>query len=83
MFTIKNRAILVSGMEWMSGEKEMLLRLYNAGPEKEKLVVKWQSLVPKSIYLSNLWGDRLKEVTQPIIMFPHDFITLRIVGYSY
>jgi len=81
LFTIKNRAILVSSMEWMPGE-EMLLRLYNAGPEKEKLIVKWESLVPKSIYLSNLWGDRLKEVTQPIIMFPHDFITLRIVGYS-
>ncbi len=56
----------------------LLLRLYNAGGQPETINLKGLLFPGRKVYLSNLKGEPLAQVTRPFRMLPWEVVTLRV-----
>lgn len=56
----------------------LLLRLYNAGGQPETINLKGVLFLGRRVYLSNLKGEQMTQVTRPIRMLPWEVVTLRV-----
>ncbi|MCX8159995.1 MAG: hypothetical protein N3G18_03560 [Candidatus Saccharicenans sp.] len=56
----------------------LLLRLYNAGGQPEQVSLKGLLFLGRKVYLSNIKGEPLAQVTRSFRMLPWEVVTLRV-----
>ncbi|MCI0493762.1 hypothetical protein L0Z72_02050 [candidate division KSB1 bacterium] len=68
LFSVEPRDVIVTMMKPVDDGKKIIIRLFNTSAEEKSAKLIWGSLLPKDVYLSNLFEEQLEKLGDLISM---------------
>ncbi len=79
-FQLSTRRIVATLLRRQSENGELILRLYNPGPQADSLAFVWRARARGAVYRASAWGEARERLGDRLELGPYEIVTLLVVA---